>query len=374
MKLLLTMKLSDRSMKNHIYPITKLDGVDKIIVVRDRPGEDISKVEYLTPSHYGISSPVLMVFFKLFFLFRSSLNERPALVHSYLLAPHGYLAFFIGKLTGRKVGVSLIAGPVETYIFGGSPIGKYAYCNSLPKSNIIHRLNMVILKRCDVITVTGTFTENYLINQGINREKIWILPHVVDERFRPMDIKRDYDLIFVGRLVRVKHIETMIRAISIVKETLPLIKMVIVGEGEERKNLEELTRSLGLVEQIDFVGYQENIWEWYNRCKISLLASEREGFPYTVIESLRCGIPVIVSNCGDVNDIVKDSFNGRIVPDYRDYHAYAEVIIELLNNPVLLDTYSKNSVKSFDNNAPVSVESIWDQILTAVIRTKGYEI
>ena len=354
MNLIVLMKLSDRSLTNHIFPITKLECIDNITIVRDVPGQDIRKVTYLTPSRFGKTSSVLMVPVKLYYLIHASLREKPALIHSFLLFPHGYLAFC----------VSLIAGPVETYIFGNNPIGKYSYCQSLPQSNILNKLILAILKRFDVITVTGTYTRNYLISKGIDADKIWILPHVVDEHFRPMDLKKDYDLVFIGRLAPVKHVETIVRAISIVKEALPSIKMVIVGDGEERSKLEELTRSLGLTDQIDFAGYQSNTWEWYNRGKISLLTSEREGFPYTVIESLRSGTPVIISNCGDVTDIVKDSFNGRIISDYRDYNAYAEVIIELIKNPDLLDFYSKNCLKSFEHNASVPVENIWEQILT----------
>jgi glycosyltransferase involved in cell wall biosynthesis len=186
-------------------------------------------------------------------------------------------------------------------------------------------------------------------------------------------IKKEYDLIFIGRLVRVKHVETIIRAVSVVKDTLPSIKLAIVGDGEERTMLEELTRSLGLSDHIDFAGYQANTWEWYNRGKISLLTSEREGFPYTVIESLRCGVPVIVSKCGDVTDIVKDSYNGRIIPDYQDYHAYAEAIIGLIQNPALLDSYSKNCLKSFENEVSNPVETIWDQILQSTGRRKNRE-
>lgn len=374
MNLVITMKLTDRSLTNHILPVTHLEYIDSITIVRDTPGQDITKVRYLTPSRFMGTSAVLKVPARFFQMIRASLSGKPALVHSFLLFPHGYLAFFAGKLTGRKVGVSLIAGPVETFIFGNNPIGTYSYCQPLSQSNSMNRVILFLLKRFDVITVTGSYTRNYLISKGIDEGKIWILPHVVDEHFRPLStIKKEYDLIFIGRLVRVKHVETIIRAVSVVKDTLPSIKLAIVGDGEERTMLEELTRSLGLSDNIDFAGYQANTWEWYNRGKISLLTSEREGFPYTVIESLRCGVPVIVSKCGDVTDIVKDTYNGRIIPDYQDYHAYAEAIIGLIQNPALLDSYSKNCLKSFENEVPNPVETIWDQILQSSGRRKNRE-
>ena len=164
----------------------------------------------------------------------------------------------------------------------------------------------------------------------------------------------------------VKHVETLIRATAQIKESLPSIRVVIVGDGEERSKLEELARSLDLTDQIDFVGYQTNTWEWYSRSKLSVVTSEREGFPYTVIESLKCGVPVVTSNCGDVCDLVEDSVNGIIVPDYRDYSGFAEAILKLLTHPENITNYSMNALRSVEDISSRSVESTWEKILSMV--------
>jgi glycosyltransferase involved in cell wall biosynthesis len=366
MNLLITLKLSDRSLSNHILPITNLKYIENITIVRDTNGPDIKKVNYLTPSRRGAISAGLLVPIKLTQLVYASLVEEPSLIHSYLLFPHGCLAFIAGKLTGRKVGVSLIAGPVETYVLGGSPINKYAYCRPLPQSNLLNNIIISLLKKFDIITVTGTFTRKYLTDRGIDRNKIHILPHEVDVRFQPLDIEKDYDVVFVGRLAPVKHVETIIRATAQIKMSLPLIRVAIVGEGEERKTLEELTRSLGLNNQIDFVGFKTNTWEWYNRSKLSVVSSEREGFPYAVIESLKCGVPVISSNCGDVCDVLKDSVNGLIVQHYYDHRGYAEAILSLLTNPERISALSINALKSIEELSTHSVETTWGAIVSAV--------
>ena len=366
MKLLVTMKLSNGSLWNHIFPITGLKNVEGITLVRDTPGPDMEKIRFVTPSSYGVTSSLLQVPIKLLQLLRASLVEKPSLIHSYLLFPHGYLAFIAGKLTGRKVGVSLIAGPVETYGLGGSPIGTYTYCYPLPQSNLLNRVILSVLKRFDVITVTGTYTKHYLVSKGIDENKIFILPHVVDGRFQPLDIEKDYDVVFVGRLAPVKHVETLIRATAQIKEFLPSIRVAIVGDGEERSRLEELTHSLNLTDQIDFVGYQKNTWEWYNRSKLSVVTSEREGFPYTVIESLKCGVPVVTSNCGDVCDIVEDSVNGTVVSDYRDYDGFAEAIRKILTDPGRIANYSANALRSVENLSSHSVKLTWEKMLSIV--------
>ena len=118
---------------------------------------------------------------------------------------------------------------------------------------------------------------------------------------------------YIGRLAKVKHVETLIRAIARARIDLPGIRVVIVGTGPEETNLKLLSKELDLDKILDFVGYQSNVWDWFNKSKISVLTSEREGFPYAVIEALNCGLPIITSNCGDVCDLVKDGYNGIII-------------------------------------------------------------
>jgi glycosyltransferase involved in cell wall biosynthesis len=365
-KLLVTMKLSDRSLRNHIAPIASADMVEGIFVVRDAPGPEIKNVTYISPGGGRSWPPVVIVLAKFISLVRVSLTEKPPLLHSYLFFPHGLLTLIAGKITGRKSGLSMIAGPVEAYSYGGSPIGSYSYCHPLPPSGPGSRILLSLLKRFDIITVTGTFTKKFLTDRGFDPSRIFVLPHAVDDRFKPSGVDKDIDVVFVGRLAPVKHVETLIRAIATVKESLPSVRVVIVGDGESKGDLQGLTTSLGLDDQIEFAGFQENAWDWYNRSKLSVLTSEREGFPYTVIESLCCGVPPVVSNCGDVGDVVRDSFNGRIISDYSDYHAYASVLIELLATPERIELLSRNCRPSVEHLDSDSIVRVWNDILTTI--------
>ncbi len=360
------MKLGNKNLKDHVFPISKIKTIESITIVRDHRGPDIEKVRYVSPFLKEDTSPLLTFSLKLYHLVRLALREKPVLIHSYKLFPHGYLAFIAGKLTGRNVGVSLIAGPVETYFFGNTPIAKYPYDRPLPQPSPTSVIRFSILKRFDVITVTGSYTKRFLVDHGVDEGKVFILPHSVDERFRVLGIEKDYDLVFVGRLASVKHIETIIRAVAFVKVSIPSIRLAIVGDGDNKSDLEALVVSLGLTHEIDFVGYQTNTWEWYNRSKISILSSEREGFPFTVIESLKCGVPVISSNCGDIRDIIMDSFNGVIISDYQDYRAFGNAIIRLLKHPDLISEYSSQGLNSVESISSASVEAVWDHMISMI--------
>lgn len=364
MKILITMKLADRSLKYHIYPLTLLKEVDKIMLVRDKKGPIIDKVEYYCPPNWILKLPILALFCKFLLLIFLSIKEKPAMIHAYLLFPHGILAFIAGKLTDKRCGISLIAGPMELYVLGGSPIRKYSYNNPLPKLSILGKILVRILKSYDFITVTGTFTKKFLIYEGIDENKIFVLPHILDDRFKFINTTKVYDIVYIGRLTPVKHIDTLIKAVGIVKKYFPKVRVAIVGDGRCRTELEKLTKILDLTENINFAGHRSDIWNWYSKSKLSVLTSEREGFPYSVAESLSCGLPVIISNCGDVCDVIKDNYNGIIVDNYQDYHSFAQVIIKLLRNPQIITEHSVRALKTAENMSVEKAVCIWKDIIS----------
>ena len=367
MKLLITMGLSDRLLEHYIHTITLLEKVSKIIIVRDEKGPKLNKVIYHTPPEWSLKFPILKTFWKFFMLIFLSVKEKPFFINSYLLNPHGLIVFIAGKLTNTKIGVTLNAGPVDFYTLEGSPIGKYAYSKSMPKISGIGRILLAILKKFDFITVTGTFTKRILIENGVPKNRIFIMPRAApnafDERFRPRDISQNFDIVYIGRLARVKHVETLIEAISMVKKDYPNIKVAIIGDGPEKNNLQELSKKMNVGENIIFTGYQTDIWDWYNKAKISVITSEREGFPYSVVESLSCGVPVIASNCGDICDVIKDCYNGVIIGDYHDYQSFAEAIINVLQNPQIITEYSNNALRTAENLTIEKAVLVWKEIL-----------
>jgi len=365
MRVLITMGLADRSVEHHIKPITAIKNVDKIIIVRDRTGPILDKVVYITPPEWSVKFPILKTIFKFALLLYAAVRYNPDIVHGFLLFPYGLMSYLAGRITGKNVGVSLIAGPVELYTpFGGSPIGKYPYNKPLPKISGLSNIMLYIIRNMEYITTTGSFTRNFLVENKVRKDKIFIMPHVVDDRFKPYNKEKIYDVIYVGRLAKVKHVEILIKAVDIVRRSLPDIRVAIVGDGPEMGDLQLLSKEVGLNKNICFIGYKSNVWDWYNYAKISVVCSEREGFPYSVVEALSCGVPVITTNCGDVTDIVRNGLNGIIVTDYTNYEILANEIINLLNDEEKLKNYSNNASKIKNELTQDLVSSMWESIFS----------
>ena len=123
------------------------------------------------------------------------------------------------------------------------------------------------------------------------------------------------DVIFAGRLIKEKNVDILINSISRIKEKFPDIHCLIIGDGPERKKLEELTVELQLTENVIFKGFMENYDDLIGYMKSSevfVLPSTREGFGIVVIEANACGLPVVVVDheMNAATDLVLEGVNG----------------------------------------------------------------
>lgn len=104
------------------------------------------------------------------------------------------------------------------------------------------------------------------------------------------------DLIFVGRLIREKHVDLLVEAVSLLQNDLPDIRCTIVGDGPQRQSLGIKVRDLGLSDSIRFTGFLENpedVIACLKSSRVFVFPSTREGFGISVLEALACGIPVV---------------------------------------------------------------------------------
>jgi len=362
-RILVSMRLSDRNLQYHLAPLSAVPEVDRITVVRETPGPAMPKVAYRSPPAWMRRLPVLAYLARFALLCDTALRERPEIVHSYLLLPHGLIAYAAGRLAGARTSVSLIAGPVEVFLLGGSVDGRFSYADPLPPLTASARLLLALLRRFDRITVTGSYTRQFLVDHGVPAGKITVLPHITDEAFVPRPVPKDLDLVFVGRLVPVKHVAVLLHALARLRGTRPGLRAAIVGDGPERGRLEALARELGLEDVCTFAGFQPDPWRWYARSRGSVITSEREGIPYSAVESLRCGAPVITSACGDICDLVRDGENGFVVRDYRDPVAFAAAADRLLADPAGHVALAARALASAAPLTPEGVMPIWRGIV-----------
>jgi glycosyltransferase involved in cell wall biosynthesis len=136
----------------------------------------------------------------------------------------------------------------------------------------------------------------------------------------------------VGKLKRQKDFATLLRAFRSVRATRPA-RLVILGEGEERRRLERLARQLGIEADVVFRGFVENPFAWMARASVLVLSSAWEGLSNVLLEALACGCPVVATDCrSGPREILAGGEYGPLVP-VGDDAALARAILTVLDHP-----------------------------------------
>lgn len=348
--LLITLKLIDRSIEVHMSPLILLESVPKILVVRNTEGPKLNKLDYICPPKIISKIPIINIFTKLFLMLYFGKKNRSKIVIGYYLLPHGILSFITSKILKIPCCICIIG---DIYKHSTIPF--------------IGKLLIKILKKTDYITVTGNKSRNFLIAKDIPKEKIHILPNTIDiERFKPIINEKKYDIISLGRLSQEKRLDILLRIISKLNQSGLALRVGIVGEGEEKENLISLSKKLGLEKNVDFIGFRKDVEKYYQNTKIFILTSEREGLPLTIVEAMSCGIPVISSNVGDIEDIIDDGKNSFLIKQFDDIDSYVDRIVKLITDEDLYNKFSSEALKIRNRYSVSNARKVWLSIFEGV--------
>ncbi|MCW6035182.1 glycosyltransferase [Spirulina subsalsa FACHB-351] len=133
----------------------------------------------------------------------------------------------------------------------------------------------------------------------------------------------------VGRLIPHKDFFTLIRAFAKVKEQISC-RLVILGEGEMRRELEKLVQALNLTHDVDLLGFTDNPYAYMKQAKVFVLSSNCEGFGNVLVEAMTCGTPVVSTDChSGPREILNHGKYGHLVP-VGDAGKMAQAIVEVL--------------------------------------------
>lgn len=185
----------------------------------------------------------------------------------------------------------------------------------------------LLLSKCDVVAFVSKDleekTKNYLkIKSPARVIYAGVTIKQVDEAAINM-FKDKYDLrgnkpiiSFIGPLVwemKVEGIKRLIEAFAIIKQTYPKAKLIIVGEGEYKKELEDLSERKNLRYSVIFTGFVESAYLPLSVSDIYAHISLQEGLPISLLEAMGVGKPVVASNTGGIPELIRNDMNGIVV-------------------------------------------------------------
>jgi glycosyltransferase involved in cell wall biosynthesis len=165
-------------------------------------------------------------------------------------------------------------------------------------------------------------------------------------------------LIAVGRLSPQKDYPTLFRALSLVREAVDA-RLIILGEGPARSELEALRSELGLNSSVDLPGFAQNPYAMIALADLFVLSSRYEGLPTALIEALALGVRVVSTDCpSGPAEILADGKHGRLVP-IGDHSALAKAIMESLGK-------SGDTTDGAAATAPYEIATVVPQYLDAL--------
>lgn len=235
---------------------------------------------------------------------------------------------YISRVSLRVV-VSVHAQPE---FFTGHP-------NSL-RGIMLSKLFKIAHNKADKIVAVSSGLANELINlMGINKNKVCVIYNpiittpILGNIVYFHDSSRSCEppvILAVGRLAVEKDYPTLIRAFKLVRQHRH-VRLQILGEGDQRNNLEILVNSLELTADVDFLGYQSDPYTYMKRASCFVLSSKSEGFGNVLVEALALGCPIVSTNCPYGPSEILDSGKwGALVP-VGDYCSMADEIMKTLN-------------------------------------------
>lgn len=124
----------------------------------------------------------------------------------------------------------------------------------------------------------------------------------------------DFVVGYVGRLVPIKDLGTLIESLALMRGARPHVRLVVVGDGEQRKQMERAVRSRNLHDAVRFLGWRDDLAAIYSALDVFVISSLNEGTPVSLIEAMAAGVPVVATAVGGVPDVVRDEVTGLLCP------------------------------------------------------------
>jgi glycosyltransferase involved in cell wall biosynthesis len=247
-------------------------------------------------------------------LFRAFRRSRPKVVHCHNKAATIYAAA-AARVTGALAIVSTRhgMGPVPFRL----------------RSELRFWITAALL--CDrVVAVCDAARRNLATGARFMSHRLVIIrngahpPHVSRaEVSRPAG----FTLVSVGRLVRLKGFDTLLRAVAAARVSVPDIRLRIVGDGAEGPALRQLCAELNLASTVEFLGERRDVGNWLRSADAFVLASTTEGLPISMLEAMAAGLPAIVTKTGALPELIALSGAGQVVPA-RSVDSLARAIVD----------------------------------------------
>jgi glycosyltransferase involved in cell wall biosynthesis len=256
----------------------------------------------------------------------------------------------------------------------------HGYIDDNWRNRLYNRIDRLVLRRADRVVAVSESMKALLTRHRVAAHKIRAINNAVESggmglTTSAQETRRRHGLTqaqkvigVIGRLSSEKGQMIFLRAMEKTAQSVPGVKALIIGDGQDRPMLEGFCREKGLSDHVVFLGHQGKIGDYYQALDLLVLPSLSEGLPNAVLEAMSFGVPVLATAVGGVPEVVQNG-NGMIVPP-NDPEMLAERMIELLKHDALrraMGLKGKNSLhpRFTPENRVQQIVSLYEELLSS---------
>jgi|TARA_B100001964_G_C14254754_1_gene611772 N-acetyl-alpha-D-glucosaminyl L-malate synthase BshA len=261
----------------------------------------------------NINVRIIRPFFFLVFGVLRGIFKNFDIIHAHYTIPQGLLGVILKKIKRKPLILTL----------HGSDI------TELANSSLFRPLVRWIISNSDGIIAVSKYLKMQALELGVEETKFRVIYGGVSaSRSKYMGIKNK-GVVFVGSLVKQKGVDILIKSFEIVGKKHSDSKLIIIGDGSERKVLEKLARELRI--DVVFHGYLDDFRDILNKSLVFVLPSRTEGFGLVLLEAMEARIPIIATDVGGIKEIVVNDENGLLVKK-EDVNSLADAINKIIED------------------------------------------
>lgn len=286
------------------------------------------------------------------------------LLHVHYAIPHAYAAYFAKQML-REKGISL---PVITTLHGTdiTLVGNHPAYKPAVEFSINHS---------DKVTaVSESLKKETYEFFSINNE-IEVIPNFIDNEQYEVDencgcrnklaLKREKVIIHVSNLRKVKRLNDVVKVFYEIQKEIPS-KLIIVGEGPEWENANNLINELGISDKVKALGKINDLYNVLCSSDLFLLPSEKESFGLAALEAMAARVPVISSNAGGIPEVNIDNETGFVLP-IADVQGMAQKAIELLKDEDKLYQFKLNAKIQAERFDKKNILPMYEELYLSVL-------
>lgn len=242
---------------------------------------------------------------------------------------------------------------------GGRAIefARLAKPSNIPLIGVAHGYSIKRLIKCDYIISLTTHMQNFLIQNGVDRSRIVLIPNMIniENNFVPRNnYKQPVVIGTMARFVQNKGIDVFLTSLLKLKERNYNFKAIIGGNGEEAEKLHTLSKNLGLEHYVSFIGWVKDKKEFFDSIDIFCLPSVHEPFGIIVLEAMKFCVPMVCTKTQGPSEIIRDQVDGLLCTTGSS-DQLAEKLAYLIDNQDVSKNYAKSSYLRLQENYEISI-------------------